>query len=184
MTAVGERSSLRPDCERCFGLCCVAPSFRASADFAINKPAGQACPNLRPDSRCSIHEQLRTAGFPGCAAYDCFGSGQQVAQVTFGGRDWRQTPAVAAQMFEVFEVMRTLHQLLWYLLEAQSLPVAGPLYEELRDAYEQTERLTYDSAEALANLDLRAHEREVHILLKGASQLVRAVGQDLAGADL
>lgn len=37
---------LRPDCERCFGLCCVAPVIRVSPDFAIEKDAGDPCPNL------------------------------------------------------------------------------------------------------------------------------------------
>ena len=40
------RSDLRADCERCVGLCCVAPAFSASADFAIDKAAGRPCPNL------------------------------------------------------------------------------------------------------------------------------------------
>ena len=62
----GRRLSLRADCERCFGLCCVAPAFSASADFAIDKAAGQACPNLRSDFRCSIHDRLRKRSFPGC----------------------------------------------------------------------------------------------------------------------
>jgi hypothetical protein len=116
--------SLRADCERCFALCCVAPAFSASADFAISKPAGQPCPNLQPDFRCSIHDRLRPRGFGGCTAYDCFGAGQQVAQVTFGGRDWRQAPEIAAQMFDVFGIVRQLHELLWYLTEALTLPPA------------------------------------------------------------
>ena len=93
------RLSLRADCERCFGLCCVAPAFSASADFAIDKDAGQACPHLQSDFRCGIHAHLRQRGFPGCTAYDCFGAGQKVAQVTFAGRDWREAPATAQQMF-------------------------------------------------------------------------------------
>jgi len=88
-----ERLDLRADCERCFALCCVAPAFSVSADFAINKPAGQACPHLQPDFRCGIHTGLREQGFRGCTVYDCFGAGQKVSQVTFGGRDWRQAPA-------------------------------------------------------------------------------------------
>ena len=67
--------ALRADCERCFGLCCVAPAFSASADFAIDKPAGHPCPHLRPDFRCGIHTDLRGRGFRGCAVYDCFGAG-------------------------------------------------------------------------------------------------------------
>ena len=106
------RVGLRADCGRCFGLCCVAPAFAASADFAIDKAAGQPCPNLRPDFGCGIHDELRPRGFRGCTVYDCFGAGQQVAQVTFGGRDWRGAPHTAGEMFAVFAVMRQLHELL------------------------------------------------------------------------
>jgi len=102
---------LRPDCEACCGLCCVAPTFVASRDFAIDKDAGKPCPNLTAEFRCGIHDRLRAEGFPGCVAYDCFGAGQKVTQVTFGGGDWRQSPQIAAQMFEVFGVMRQLHAL-------------------------------------------------------------------------
>jgi hypothetical protein len=83
------RADLRADCAQCFGLCCVAPAFTASADFAITKPAGRPCPNLGVGFGCGIHDRLRDSGFGGCAVYDCFGAGQKVAQVTFGGRDWR-----------------------------------------------------------------------------------------------
>ncbi|MEP6561363.1 MAG: pentapeptide repeat-containing protein, partial [Nakamurella sp.] len=121
MTSPG-RVNLLADCANCFGLCCVALPFAASADFAINKAAGHPCPNLRTDFRCGIHNSLRQNGFPGCTVFDCFGAGQQVAQVTFGGRDWRQAPDTAEQMFEVFTVMRGLHELLWYLTEAAQLP--------------------------------------------------------------
>jgi uncharacterized protein YjbI with pentapeptide repeats len=190
-------SSLRADCERCFGLCCVAPAFSASADFAIDKPAGQPCPNLRADFRCGIHDRLRQQGFPGCAVYDCFGAGQKVAQVTFGGRDWRRTPPIAARMFEVFGVMRQLHELLWYLTEALALPAARPLHGALRRALQQTERLTDGGPDALLELDVAAHRREVNALLLRASELVRSgarrpvdhrgadlIGKDLGGADL
>ena len=43
------RHALRADCSRCEALCCVAPAFAASADFAIDKPAGVPCPRLRDD---------------------------------------------------------------------------------------------------------------------------------------
>jgi hypothetical protein len=108
----GAPDRLQADCGRCFGLCCVAPGFSASADFAIDKPAGQPCPNLLPDFRCGIHQRLRQQGFRGCAAYDCFGAGQWVSQVTFGGVDWRQAPDTARPMFDAFAVSRQLHELL------------------------------------------------------------------------
>jgi uncharacterized protein YjbI with pentapeptide repeats len=180
--------SLRADCARCFGLCCVAPAFSASADFAIDKEAGQACPNLGTGFRCSIHGRLRQRGFPGCAAYDCFGAGQKVAQVTFGGQDWRRAPEIAEQMFKVFTIMRQLHELLWYLNEALALPPARPLHRELTLAFEETERLTRDRPGALAALDVNARRRDVNALLLRASELARAAagrrGADLRGADL
>jgi hypothetical protein len=58
----------------------VAPAFSASADFAIDKKAGQPCPNLQADFRCGVHSQLRQRGFTGCAVFDCFGAGQYVSQ--------------------------------------------------------------------------------------------------------
>src|SRR4051812_36202704 len=83
------RTLLRADCERCAALCCVAPGFAASVEFAITKRPGQPCPNLGDGFRCTIHEQLADRGFPGCVAFDCFGAGQQVVQVTYGGRNWQ-----------------------------------------------------------------------------------------------
>lgn len=90
------RAHLRADCSRCAGLCCVAPVFAASADFAIDKPAGVACLDLADDFRCGIHAELRNRGFPGCTVFDCFGAGQRITQETFGGRTWRQAPELAA----------------------------------------------------------------------------------------
>jgi len=185
------RDTLRADCGRCFALCCVAPAFAASADFAIDKAAGQPCPNLRADFGCGIHADLRRRGFPGCAAYDCFGAGQKVAQVTFGGRDWRSAPETAARMFAAFAAMRQLHELLWYLTEALTLPAARPLDEPLRQALAATERLTESGPDELAALDVAAVRHDVDALLTRASELARAGrrardrrGADLAGADL
>jgi uncharacterized protein YjbI with pentapeptide repeats len=163
-----------------------------SADFAINKPAGHACLNLRADSRCGIHISLRQKGFAGCTVYDCFGAGQQVSQVTFGGQDWRDDPQRAKQMFEIFPIMRDLHELLWYVSEARMLPGARPLKEDLGRALAETERLTQLGPEALVELDVAAHRRDVNDLLLAASNLVRAKvrqkkdhrGADLIGADL
>jgi len=186
------------DCENCFGLCCVVPSFSVSADFAIDKAAGVPCPHLAEDFRCSIHARLRQQGFAGCTSYDCFGAGQQVSQVTFGGRDCRQSPETARQMYEVFPIMRALHELLCYLTEALALPAARPLFAELQVALDETERLTQDSADALVQLDVSAHRDGVNALLLRTSDLVRAAvraqrkdhkdldhrGDDLIGAKL
>jgi uncharacterized protein YjbI with pentapeptide repeats len=187
-------SSLRlvADCEHCFGLCCVVPAFSAGADFAIDKAPGVACPNLAADFRCSIHPRLRQEGFAGCTVYDCFGAGQQVSQVTFGGQDWQRAPQTAEQMYEVFPIVRALHELLWYLTEALTLQRAGPIQGELRLAVDETERLANLSPEALLGLDVAAHRDDVNALLTRTSDLVRAAvpgrqnhrGADLIGANL
>jgi uncharacterized protein YjbI with pentapeptide repeats len=169
-----DRLSLRADCARCFGLCCVAPAFSASADFAIDKAAGQACPNLQADFRCGIHQSLRQRGFPGCTVYDCFGAGQKVSQVTFGGQDWRGAPRTATRMFEVFTIMRQLHELLWYLTEALAMQPARQLHDELRAALGETERLTHYGPDAVVELDVAAHRQVVNALLLRASELVRS----------
>ena len=214
MTGYDLDTRLRADCTRCAGLCCVAPAFIASTDFAINKPAGTPCPNLRPDFHCTIHEHLRTRGFSGCAAFDCLGAGQQVIQVTFGGRDWRGEPELAQQMFDVFAVMRQLHELLWYLAEARSRTqdlahdpaaraVAEPLAAVLGEAFDRADELTQRGPAELVETDMAALRREIGEGLRLASAFVRAGdgtspmnpptpaplrsrsgGRDLAGADL
>lgn len=168
-------SDLRGDCAQCFGLCCVALPFAASADFALNKPAGKPCPNLQGDHRCGIHAQLRTKGFTGCTVYDCFGAGQKVSQVTFGGQDWRTgSKEHARRMTDVFPVVRQLHELLWYLTEALGLGAARPVHADLRRALEETERLTRQSPDELAALDVAAHRQQVNVLLLRTSELARA----------
>lgn len=183
------RADLRADCERCFGLCCVALPFAASADFAIDKQAGKPCPNLRGDHRCGIHATLRQKGFTGCTVYDCFGAGQRVSQVTFGGQDWRAGSREHARlMFDVFPVVRQLHELLWYLGEALTLPAARPLHTDLRRLLEETESLAGQTPQQLAALDVGAHRQAVNVLLLEASELTRAGvrgrRKDRRGADL
>src|SRR5664279_4341117 len=168
---------LRADCGNCFGLCCVALSFQASADFAIGKDAGEPCQNLRLDFRCAIHTRLREDGFKGCTVYDCFGAGQRVAQDTYGGRSWQEAPETGGQMYAVFGVMRQLHELLWYLTLALPMVPAGPLQDDLRQAVDETEDLARHEAVGLAALleesGVAAHRDRVSSMLSRVSDLVR-----------
>ncbi|GIJ80968.1 Pentapeptide repeat-containing protein [Micromonospora phaseoli] len=176
---------LRADCSRCFGLCCVAPAFAASADFAVDKPAGQPCRHLRTDFACGIHTELRERGYPGCTVFDCFGAGQRVAQITFGGRDWRSTPRTARQMFDVFAVMRPLHELLWYLTEALALRPPAGLREQLSAALAETDRLAAGDPQALLTLDVDAYRGRVNPLLSRTAELAGGgAGADHRGAAL
>ncbi|GAA1352906.1 pentapeptide repeat-containing protein [Streptomyces beijiangensis] len=184
--------ALKGDCANCFGLCCVALPFAASADFAVTKPAGKPCANLQQDFRCGIHTRLRDKGFAGCTVYDCFGAGQKVSQVTFGSKDWRQAPDTAQRMFGVFPVVRQLHELLFYVTEALTLDPARPLHPELRLVRDETEALTFLGPGDLAALDVAARRAKVNALLLRTSELVRGNpgknknrrGADLMGARL
>jgi uncharacterized protein YjbI with pentapeptide repeats len=187
------RLNLQADCANCFGLCCVALPFSASADFAVDKAAGQPCGNLQDDFRCGIHSRLRERGFPGCTVFDCFGAGQKVSQHTFGGRNWRQEPGLASAMFAAFPVMQHLHELLWYLTEALSLPRARPIHGDLRRALDKVAALGDGDADQLADVNIAALRDEVNVLLTRASELTRAGvkgrkknrrGADLIGARL
>ena len=192
---------LRGDCEKCFGLCCVALYFCASEGFPVDKVAGKPCPNLQTDFNCSVHKDLRDKGLKGCTAYDCFGAGQKVAQVTYSGHNWRQEVGVAKQMFEVFLIMRQLHEMLWYLTEASMLQVAHCIKDKLSALINETIRLTCLRPNLLIGLDVEAHRDKVNILLRNTSELVRSkicrgqknpskyqktkgTGADLIGADL
>jgi hypothetical protein len=183
-----QRSHLRADCANCAGLCCVAPAFAASADFAITKPGGTPCPNLQDDFHCGIHDRLRDRGFPGCTVFDCFGAGQRITQETFGGATWRETPELAGQQFAVLPVMRQLHEILWYLTEAAELPAAAPLRAEITAARERTDALAAGSPDELTSLDVTAFRGEVGELLQRVSERVRAGvpkrARDRRGADL
>ncbi|MEV4312557.1 pentapeptide repeat-containing protein [Actinocrispum sp. NPDC049592] len=182
---------LRADCANCFALCCVALAFARSSDFAVDKQIGEPCRNLTDDFRCGIHAKLRTSGFTGCTVYDCFGAGQKVSQVTFGGVSWREDNA--RDMFDVFPVMRQLHELLWYLTEASALPAARPLHKDIRRSLASVQDLTHADAAVLRKLDVAEVRQGVNTLLLRTSELVRAEikpkkkdrrGADLIGANL
>ncbi|GIM84330.1 pentapeptide repeat-containing protein [Salinispora arenicola] len=187
MAEVGPED-LRADCSRCVGLCCVAPAFAASADFAVDKPAGQPCPNLRPDFRCGIHADLRNRGFPGCTTFDCFGAGQRVTRNAFGGRNWRNDSTTAQAMFDTFAVVRPLHELLWHLTEALTLDLPASLRVALTEALTDTDQVAGGDPESVRALAVDAHRGRVVPLLSRAGDHARArsgrPGTDLRGAAL
>jgi uncharacterized protein YjbI with pentapeptide repeats len=186
-------SELSADCSQCAGLCCVAPAFTASSEFAISKAAGQACPNLRSDFRCGVHDQLRPLGFAGCTTFDCFGAGQQVIQVTFGGRTWRDHPELAQAQFGSFAVMRQLHEMRWHVTRALAQLRGRPeaavpaVTAELNQAGQTLRTHAEAGPDALAALDVDPLWAGVTAILRQASQLIRGEvpkGRDRSGADL
>ncbi len=176
------RTDLRADCGSCFGLCCVALTFSKSADFAIDKPAGEACPNLSTDFRCTIHSALRAKGFPGCTVYDCFGAGQEISRRA--GESWRDQPG--QEMFAALPILRQLHELLWYLTEVREYDQS----EDVRAAISRVESVSRTAD--LTTVDVAAERAVVNELLLRTSRLVRGKqskkkerrGADLIGARL
>ncbi len=165
--------NLKIDCQKCFGFCCVALYFSASEGFPTDKDAGKPCINLQSDFKCTVHKSLREKGLKGCTAYDCFGAGQKVAQVTYDGHDWRSNPETAKQMFDVFLVMRQLHEMLWYLAEALRMQCDSIIQEEISQMISETVRLTNLDTDSLIKLDLVEHRNKVNALLSKTSEFVR-----------
>ncbi|MBD1541432.1 pentapeptide repeat-containing protein [Arthrobacter sp. IA7] len=192
------RDELQPDCSNCFALCCTAFGFSRSADFALDKPPGTPCPNLAADFSCGIHDRLRPRGFRGCTVFDCFGAGQAVSQGLFDGVSWRDKPDSKSAMFAAFKIMRQLHEMLWYLAEAQEHAFdaeAGTAALELRLAIRNAAK---GPLPGLLALDVGTLHHRVRQVLVEVSEEVRAAyfaagdelderlqtGADLAGVDL
>lgn len=173
-------NDLRADCARCAGLCCVVPAFSASVDFAIDKPAGVACPHLATDFGCEIHAELPEHGFRGCTVYDCFGAGQRVVEA-YDGRGWRDDPDLRRELFASFEVVERLHELLWYLAEALTRLPSSPLREEVEGLADAVER----AASGVEEVEVTRLQARADVLLGEVSAVVRRpAGADLRGHDL
>lgn len=165
-------NSLKNDCQKCFGFCCVALYFSVLEGFPVDKEAGKPCLNLQNDFSCGIHSSLIGKGLKGCTAYDCFGAGQKVAQITYNGQDWRKVPESAQAMFEVFSIMRQLHEILWYLTEALFLKINTDIKHNLKHFINETEELTYLDDISLMKLDIDSHRDKINPILKKISEIV------------
>jgi len=169
-----KKARLSVDCSSCFGLCCVALYFSTLDGFPTDKKVGVPCPNLQIDNKCRVHSELSELGYKGCLAFDCFGAGQKISQLTYKGLDWRVDLETANEMFDVFLVMRQLHELLWYLSDALSLPSTLLLHPELSLLIEETEKLTRGRPEEIIKIDLTLQRNKVNEMLLNVSQLVRS----------
>lgn len=179
-------------------MCCVALTRTRAGGFGADIPAGQPCGHLQRDDRCGIHDRLRSSGWPACTVFDCFGAGQRVTQVTFGGRaHWHDDPATAREMFEVFGVMRHLMEMLRLLTEATSL-AEGSMRRQIEELARGVDALTRAPAAEVAAVDVDAVRAQVGPLLVEVSESARRpvprssrfvpradlIGADLAGQDL
>ena len=150
---------------------------------------GEARAHLRTDSRCGIHTELRQRGFNGCTVYDCFGAGQQVSQVTFGGRGLADGDAGAGPADVRRLSGRTATPRAALVPDRGADPARRPpVHADLRRLLGETEALTRQTPEELGELDVAAHRQQVNVLLLRTSELVRAGTRgrkkDRRGADL
>lgn len=167
-----DATDLRADCSRCSALCCVALPYAASADFAYDKPAGTPCRHLDRFA-CTIHAQLPERGFPGCTVFDCLGAGQQVTQHTYGGVAWRDRPELADDVFAAFQIMRRLHELRWYLRQADRPDQPTRIVQRVRMLADRTRELADQRAEDLLQTDVSGHRAVVDEVLSDVSRRVR-----------
>lgn len=148
---------------------------------------------------CTIHHRLRPRGFSGCTVFDCFGSGQVVSQQIFRGISWVDDPSTRTSMFAVFKVVRHLHEMLWYLREAEQRSYDPQLSEAARQLSRTIVTVTEGEPAAVVAADVERLHGEVRSLLMEVSVEVRGSygaeghttydgglrpGADLAGAVL
>ena len=176
---------LQSDCSSCFGMCCVLLPFSRESGFGATKRGGVPCHHLDGEDRCSIHATLRADGWPGCAAFECFGAGQRVSQVTYGGISWREQDNLG-EMSATFSVMRALHEMLLHLGEADRRGA------EIVEWVDRLVGFTRSTPEELLRLDLDRLRESVGALLAQVSAEARSdwpqapdlTRADLAGRDL
>lgn len=168
-----DTKDLMADCSRCAALCCMAPPFEVSEDFALTKAAEEPCPKLDGAGRCTIHASRAEEGFRGCIAADCFGAGQRVTQELFQGRSWLDDPSLKAPMAAAYSLMRRIHELLILLEQAEKLPLTDQKRVQAGDLIVELNQL----AERLNSVELGREvleaETEVHQFLRTLAPLAK-----------
>lgn len=122
-------NELKIDCSHCDGLCCVALYFSKIDGFPENKPAGQPCHHLLNNNQCDIYKQLKEKKMKGCMIYDCFGAGQLVSKHLPSWRTYQKKSAV----FDVFQNMIFLQQILYYLISAYEIKATSQLEQLIKE---------------------------------------------------
>jgi hypothetical protein len=148
----------RAGCTRCAALCCIAYPSQDMPGFSASKPAGQPCPKLGTDARCTIYDRRAEEGFAGCVRYECFGAGQHVVQTLYEGRDWRSEPALLPTMVASFLAMRPVSDLLFLARRAEAQGAAeraSPIVARLEAIAATRESLADAAGLAACERDLK-----------------------------
>lgn len=167
---------LTADCSRCTALCCMTMAFDKGPDFAVDKPAGVGCVNLRDDFSCNIHDSRTEAGFSGCLKFDCLGAGQRITQEVFAGVDWRDTPSAIPAIIDAFRILREVHRLHQLLGFAAALPLSQPQRDWLDELQGRLTPPQGWSADTLASLPLTVIGADVASFLGSLKTLTKRGG--------
>lgn len=163
---------LKSKCDACLGLCCVALFFSKTDGFPHDKKAGEPCKHLAIDHTCKVYPNLKQLGYKGCISFECFGAGQKISRFTFEHQDWRSKPEISKNMFESFQVMRQLHEMIQYVAEANQRIETISIHDRLSEALSKLIDNSNLSFEELTELNLDVLHNEVDTLLTEASKLI------------
>ena len=139
-----DRTDLKGDCARCAALCCVVFAFDRGEDFAVDKAAGEPCPNIGECGECRIYESRSERGFRGCSRFECFGAGQRVVQGMFDGRSWQTEPELLAPMTRAFGPMKKACELLFAVTYAKERWRSSAALDRLGEIERVLEEITAD----------------------------------------
>jgi hypothetical protein len=148
-------ATLRADCSRCVGVCCVADAFYAIQGFGFDKPAESPCKHLTERNRCAIHAQRASRGFAACVGFDCYGAGQRLTRELGLGPSWRDSPETAARVFATYGTYVALHRLMATLAVAER-DAAPALRARLRLQRAELEELCAATGAGIGTSDLAA----------------------------
>ncbi|WP_050635400.1 hypothetical protein [Candidatus Stoquefichus sp. SB1] len=175
------QESLKIRCHQCHGLCCVALYFSKIDGFPENKMAGKPCHYLLENNQCHIYDSLKERKMKGCMIYDCFGAGQIVSQRL---PSWRHCENIM-EIFEVFQTIMQLQQMLNYLIEAYYLHHNSQLKELILENLKIRENIFNN-----IKVDLEKYHQKVSQQLKKICQqythdmsMKIMIGEDLRGKD-
>ena len=157
----------RSDCSRCAALCCIAFPAESGEGFAATKDAGQPCPRLGPDARCTIYDRRKEEGFAGCIGFECFGAGQFVTSRHGGTSDWQADDKRLARMASHFLAIRRAFELLWLARHAQDSSVGQSARSDAQAIEAELVELILYQDEQDEVRGLAEVERRLRRLLKG-----------------
>ncbi|MEM9632553.1 MAG: hypothetical protein AAGA50_14575 [Pseudomonadota bacterium] len=165
---------LTPVCSDCAALCCVVFAFDKSESFAIDKAAGEVCPNLDCQMECRVFQDRESLGFRGCITYNCYGAGQRVTQEVFRGKSWRTEPSLKRRMGEALSVLRRIHEQLSLLSMASQMALDSRERVSLEKLEHRLRPVSHWTEEELSNFPIDLVTRDVAKFLLGLRRLVES----------